>query len=227
MMGKTHAIGGVTALALYATASGNLAAVPAWAYGLAALSALVPDADNGGSAFIHAKLYLRPAEWLTYPVWARTHHRQRSHSLVGVATYVGLVWLYATLIALALSSATSQYHLPMAPILAAAGFGYASHLALDLLNMTGEQILWPLQVSFFVPPWHAHGFVPGRFHAGSGWEYWCVMAPMVLFLGWFMFSHPAALLDSVTKDHVLTDTISAALTLVGHVISLILAAVSK
>ena len=86
MIGPTHAIGGAAAYALYVGATGQADEAPIWAFGLAALAGLVPDADNGRGSLLN-RLPLRPIKWATLPLWYGASHRGRTHSIsASVAT---------------------------------------------------------------------------------------------------------------------------------------------
>jgi membrane-bound metal-dependent hydrolase YbcI (DUF457 family) len=109
-------------------------------------------------------------------------------------------------------------------VLVAALAGYASHLLLDMLNIPGILLFWPIPVRVYLPPWRAMGFVPGRFNAGSRWEYWIVWLPLALFMGWFLVEHfpdtVAATLGDPTLRSLAAGMIGLLRELVGLLIEL-------
>lgn len=169
MIGPTHAIGGAAAYALYVGATGQADEAPIWAFGLAALAGLVPDADNGRGSLLN-RLPLRPIKWATLPLWYGASHRGRTHSIIGVALF-GLIMLgWGTLLA-ALARANGGSFV-LEPWITASILGYASHLVIDILNIPGLLLLWPLPIRFYFPPWRWTGPLPGRIptsnSAGTG-----------------------------------------------------------
>jgi len=209
MMGKTHALGGVVALATYAHVTGEVASIPAWGYAIAAGSALIPDADNGRGSILN-RWYLYPLKILSLPLWGpgNPRHRGRTHSLLSAAAWVGLAWFWFSIINLLLGAADAGFELPFTGVVAAAGLGYISHLLLDMFNIEPLQLLWPLPLDVGFPPWRARGFIPGRFRAGASfWEGTMLWLPMLAFLGWFVVEYGPLVVAATTSDGTLRDLI--------------------
>lgn len=205
MMGPTHALGGVAALGALSMASGHVADVPAWAYLVAAGSALIPDADNDRGSLLN-RPYLLPLKAMTIPLWMGAAHRGRTHSIAGLFAYSAIVlgWGLLLNLLLAFLTGSAEASVPLAVWTAAAAAGYASHLFLDLFNIPGMLLLWPLEVRVFFPPWRAHGIVPGRFATATWWERLAVWTPMAVFCSWFFVANAAAIGAATTADGVLT-----------------------
>lgn len=169
MIGPTHAIGGAAAYALYVSATGRTDEAPIWAFGLAALSGLVPDADNGRGSLLN-RLPLRPIKWFTLPLWYGAAHRGRTHSLIGVAIFGLLMAGYGALLAAIARANGGAFDVN--PWLTAGVLGYASHLLIDMFNIPGLLLLWPLPLRIYFPPWRWTGPLPGRIptsnSAGTG-----------------------------------------------------------
>lgn len=165
MLGKTHvAMGVATALALTMphTVSGCLCAVAGGALGgwisdidvreagrahdvwqgavMATgigIAALAADAYRGGDAYAYVVDHLGlqtacavAALFVLCVVGARARHRGFTHSLVGLALF---------------SCAVAALCAPIAPAFAA---GFASHIALDLLNHQRVRVLYPFGKGF-------------------------------------------------------------------------------
>lgn len=184
MMGRTHALGGVAAFAAASLAmSPGDPFLPGFV--LAAASALVPDADNDRGSLMN-RPYLLPLKAATVPLWMGASHRGRTHSLLGTAVYVAMIVAWAFGIrAATLSLWSDAPEIPLVAIALAAGAGYLSHLLLDLFNLIGMSLLWPLPGKFVLPIWPAHGLIPGRFAAGSRWERWLAWPLLAAFVGWY------------------------------------------
>ena len=200
-MGPTHALGGAAALAGVAVISGHADLIAPWAYGLAAISALVPDADNGTGSLLNRSYFL-PVKMITMPLWFNAAHRGRTHSLIGTGIYLGLVIFWFGLLAIFAALVNTAFPLDWPLILGASLVGYASHIVLDMLNIPGVRLLWPLPISIFFPPWRAHGFIPGRFNANSLWAEIFVSIPLIMFLSWFTISHMPAIVTAIGNDHM-------------------------
>jgi membrane-bound metal-dependent hydrolase YbcI (DUF457 family) len=203
MMGPTHVLGGVTALALYSVATNQVDHVPAWAYGLAAVSALVPDADNGRGSILN-RPYLLPVKLLTYPIWmGQPAHRGRTHSILATIAYTALIVAYAIGL-----DRVAGIHTGLEIVATAAAVGYASHLALDIVNIPGVALLWPLPVKILFPPWRAKAFIPGRFETGTRWE-WATFMTLVAVCGWHLIEHAPAIAGATKEDTTIRDLLGA------------------
>ena len=174
MLGKTHvAVGVATALAVLhpASISGCMCAVAGGALGGwisdidvrdsgrahdvlqgavmavgASIVALGYDTYRGGSAFLYVMSHLGPqtvcavvALFVLCVVGARTAHRSFTHSIVGMVLFVIAV--------LALCA-------PLAPAFA---LGFASHIALDVLNYQRVRLFYP----------HGRGWALGICHSSG------------------------------------------------------------
>lgn len=203
MMGHTHAIGGATALAGYAFVTGDVSHVPVWAFGWAAISALVPDADNAAGTILN-RAYLLPMKVLTVPLWWGATHRGRTHSLLGLLAYVAIIVGWLALLGLAAQSLALSMKLNINTILIASAVGYTSHLILDLVNLPGEQLLWPIQYAIFFPPNRAHGFVPGRFAAQSMIGGLFVSGGLFVFLSWWSVQNLQVVMNATAADHTMS-----------------------
>jgi len=204
MMGPTHAIGGVAALAGVALVTGNIEHVPVWAYAVAAGSALIPDADNDRGSMLN-RPYLLPLKLMTTPLWMGAAHRGRTHSLFGWGIYGVMVMAWGLLFnyLFGLAGVPVADQLNLNAWTAAALCGYASHLFLDLFNIPGMLLLWPLPVRIYFPPWRAHGFIPGRFQTSTWWEHVLINLPITAFIGWFFFLHASAVAAATASDSVM------------------------
>lgn len=206
MMGKTHALGGATALAAVALVTGQAEHYPFWAYGAAAVAALIPDADNHEGSMLNRSTLL-PFKILTFPLWWGAPHRGRTHSLLGTIAFglIALGWL--TLLNLLLVANGAKVGVEQTILLPAVLAGYASHLALDLVNIPGMQLLWPIPVRIYFPPWRAHGlmflgrFATGTLHEASVW------VGLTLFGGWFTINQAPGILNASSSDSSLPQLI--------------------
>lgn len=212
-MGPTHALGGATALAALSTLTGHPDQAPVWAFGVAALAALVPDADNGRGSMLN-RIYFLPIKAATLPLWAGAAHRGRTHSLLGTAFFGLIVAFWIWLFNAASAAAGQPSDLPLTIILGAALVGYLSHLALDLMNVPGMLLLWPLPLRIFFPPWRQL-----RFPTASIRENFLVSLPMTAFAGWFAIQHGLDVLSTTRSEgsifRVLSSLVAMLLAL-GH-----------
>lgn len=205
MMGATHALGGAAALAGYTLITGQTDAVPIWGYAVAAGAALIPDADNHEGTILNRK-HLLPLKFATYPVWmGRPSHRGRTHSLFGIATFAAVVVAWVWLINLLVQLGNPETQLPLLIIATSAIVGYISHIVLDMLNIPGVMLFWPLPLKVFFPPWRAYGFIPGRFNADSRWSHTLVHLPMTAFMAWFMIDHAGQIGGATVNDSTIFD----------------------
>ncbi len=187
-MGRTHALGGVAALAATALVLPPDLAPAAWGFVLAAASALVPDADNDRGSLMN-RPYLMPLKIATLPLWWGAPHRGRTHSLLGLIAYTAMIVAWGFAIEAAIGKVLPDLGLPtLFSIGLAAGVGYASHLFLDSFNLLGQTLLWPYPAKITFPIWRAHGFIPGRFAAGSNWERYLTWPLLAAFTGWFVIN---------------------------------------
>jgi membrane-bound metal-dependent hydrolase YbcI (DUF457 family) len=230
MMGPTHALGGAAALAAYTVVTGD-ARVSLLAFGLATISALVPDSDLEASKINQFPLSI--AKWLSLPVWfnglrlhnshgqfnpkfGRPAHRTRTHSLLFLAVYVAIVafWLWLLqVLAIAVGHPLNAPESVYRALLFAAGIGYASHLALDLLNISpGVQLLWPLPLGFVFPP-------VGRFGAASTRSHLLVHLPLSAFLMWYAVSYWAVISAATRADPLASGLISVAFGVAGALVA--------
>lgn len=207
MRGVTHALGGAATLAAFTLATGE--AVPAWGYGLAALAALVPDADNGRGSILN-RPHLLPAKLMTVPVWYGASHRGRSHSLAGTAIFLAVLaaWAWAAGWAAAWAHVPNPFANPV-PLLVAGGLGYLSHIVLDLFNQKDEQLLWPLPGGFR-SPWGV---------SASGTADWLLHGALVVFLCWFGVSWAGAIAHASLADPATQRLPGFALALAGGAIT--------
>jgi membrane-bound metal-dependent hydrolase YbcI (DUF457 family) len=220
MMGYTHAIGGATALAGYAFVTGDVAHAPLWAFGWATLSALVPDADNAAGSILN-RIYLMPMKVLTVPLWAgrpglplpweEAHHRGRTHSLLGLLAYVAIIFGWLTLLTMAATNMNLSLQLNVTTIMIASAVGYASHLTLDLINLPGEQLLWPMQYAISFPPFRSHGHFPGRFAASSVIGGLIVTGALFGFLSWWAVQNARDIFAATAADHTVSQLLGFAL----------------
>lgn len=164
MQGKTHAVCG-SALAIAALAPQTSMAL-AGAFVGGALGALCPDVDcdsshayRGCMKFALMALIVFGAGYATDRVYGTTFLSTLMALEEGhwpMPRIIGLILLVAYLIAGALSAhrtvthslfgmavATAAVYLVAPGIWQSFALGYASHLALDLLNKQKEQLLWP------------------------------------------------------------------------------------
>lgn len=169
MQGKTHAVCG-SALAIAALAPQTSMAL-AGAFVGGALGALCPDVDcdsshayRGCMKFALMALIVFGAGYATDRVYGTTFLSTLMALEEGhwpVSRIIGLILLVGYLIAGALSAHRTLTHSlvgmavsALAVYLVAPGIwgafaiGYASHLALDLLNKQKEQLLWPFGDGF-------------------------------------------------------------------------------
>jgi membrane-bound metal-dependent hydrolase YbcI (DUF457 family) len=208
MMGPTHAIGGAAALAGYTIITGNQD-VPIFAFGLAAIAALVPDTDLDRSMIGQFPLIF--AKLMTYPLWMnpghtltadRKHlqHRGRTHSFAALAGFVALLWFWLWALGWL---ATSLGH-PMLgftdhnlkSLLLVGAIGYLSHLGLDLLNVNpGVQLLWPLPFRFGFPPYKRL-----RFKSESLQAEWLIYMPCGAFFVWYLVQYKEAIIAATHND---------------------------
>lgn len=184
MMGRTHALGGVAAFA-----ATSLVLTPheplVWGFVLASASALVPDADNDRGSLMN-RPYLLPLKLATFPLWYGAPHRGRTHSLVGTLFYAAIILGWSLALAALVGRLLPGAGWSQLQVVAAAGVGYLSHIVLDSFNLLGQTMLWPLtRATISAPLPQAHGFIPGRFRAGSRWERWGVWPLLAAFVGWY------------------------------------------
>lgn len=199
MMGKTHALGGATALAALALATGQADHYPFWAYGAAAIAGLIPDADNHEGSILN-RTTLLPFKILTVPLWWGAPHRGRTHSLLGVGAFGLIVFGWLTLLNMLLVANGMKMGVDPSVLLPAVLAGYASHLILDLVNIPGMQLLWPIPARIYFPPWRAHGLMfLGRFATGTMHEA-SVWVALVLFGGWFTVSQAPYIIGASSVD---------------------------
>jgi membrane-bound metal-dependent hydrolase YbcI (DUF457 family) len=230
MMGPTHALGGAAALAAYTVATGD-ERVSLLAFGLAALSALIPDSDLEASKINQFPLAI--AKWMVLPIWfnglrlhnshgqfnpkfGRPPHRGRTHSLPFLALYVAIVafWLWLLqVVAIAVGHPLYAPEVAYRALLFAAGIGYASHLVLDLLNISpGERLLWPLPLTFVFPP-------TGRFGANSTRAHLLIHLPLTAFLIWYAASYWGIISATTRADSLSSGLISVAIGVVSVLIA--------
>lgn len=207
MNGPTHVLGGVAAVAAFTLATGHPEAMPAWAFAVGAISALVPDADNHNGTMLN-RPHLLPAKLLTYPLWTRASHRGRTHSLVGIAAFAALVLALWSILGWA-THRVGDGSGDLAVLLTSAVAGYASHLILDLPNRKPLQLFWPLPGRYNFPPGRALHFL--RFDVGSMRSHYLVHLPLVIFLGWFAVSHGAGILQNTWADGRMIQELGAGL----------------
>ena len=200
MKGTTHALGGVAFMAAAALVTNNVGALPFWAYGLASVSALVPDTDQHQTLLNRS--YLLPVKILTLPMWSayggqwKIAHRGRTHSFVGLAMYLALVAFWFGLLAIVGDAMHRPLVLPWPIIYASAGIGYLSHLAIDLPNTKGVSLLYPLPKKVNFPPWSVL-----RFKTDSWRAELIVFVPMALWVMWFAVTYLPQISSATTKDH--------------------------
>ena len=206
MMGRTHALGGVAGLAAIAVVTGQTAHVPIWAYGWAALCAILPDADANDSAMVDQPRFL-PIKLLTMPLWiGHPSHRKRTHSLIGATLFALLVAGWLLLFNAGTAASGHPANLPLLLIVAAGTVGYLSHILLDIINLPGVWLFWPLPLWIMFPPWRAHKIgplpIPGRFAVQTGWEslLWIILS---LFCGWFFLEHAGLIFNATRVDGTL------------------------
>ena len=220
MMGPTHALGGAAALAAFTVVTGDVK-ISLLCFGVAAASALIPDTDLPRSALSHFPLNI--IKLLAYPIWmnpfpTRTNghaqhlaHRGRTHSIPFLVFYVALFYFYLWGLLQISVAVGHPIVLTMAAqrgLLLAAAIGYASHLALDLLNISpGEQLLWPLPLRFVFPPY-------GRFGADSFRANYVIHLPLTIFLFWYFFQYKEQLFAATHADPLLGGLIGLAVGLV-------------
>lgn len=188
MRGPTHALGGVAALAGYTLLTGE--PMPAWAYGLAGLSALVPDADNHGGTILN-RPHLTPIKVMTFPLWYKADHRGRTHSLVGTAMFAAILLFWVWLAGLAADWSGSVNPLTLDVVLIAGVLGYLSHLFLDLWNKKNQQILWPLPIAIQAPVFS---------FSASGFVDWALHLVLIGFVGWFMIDRAGEIAAATGSD---------------------------
>lgn len=199
MMGKTHILGGAVALAAVALATGETDHFPVWAYGAAGIAALIPDADNHDGSMLN-RTTLLPFKILTVPLWWGAPHRGRTHSIVGAVAFAGLMWLWLMGLNMALAAGGSLTGVAADIMLPALVAGYVSHLVLDLVNIPGMQLLWPIPARIYFPPWRAHGLmVFGRFATGTRHEATAWLA-LSAFAGWFLISQAGGIVEASAGD---------------------------
>jgi membrane-bound metal-dependent hydrolase YbcI (DUF457 family) len=211
MMGRTHALGGAAGLAAIAVVSGEVGTIPIWAYGWAAVCALLPDADANGSAMVDWMRFL-PLKILTVPLWIKSPvHRQRTHSLFGTAFFALIIAAWILLFNILTAGSGHPVNLPLVLIVGTGTAGYFSHVALDILNLPGVWLFWPVPVWIMFPPWRAHkvGFIPipGRFAVQTGWEglLWLIM---LVFCGWFFIQYASLIFSATRGDSTLNGLVS-------------------
>lgn len=119
---SSHAYKGVTKFALYVALIFGLCYALDYVYGTALLAALANFERGRWTAARIIGLALLIAYFIA---GALSAHRTLTHSLVGMAVATAAVYLVAP------------------GIWQSFALGYASHLALDLLNKQKEQLLWP------------------------------------------------------------------------------------
>lgn len=143
----THATGGVVAFAAATTALGVVDQVTLPALVVAGVSGLVADLDNHHGTVLRHRTWGKVIAFFLGPLAWGTVHRGRTHSLVGIGLFAGILLLYATLMTLALP----EMLFPIIYLLAAVT-GYASHLVLDALNREPVPLLWPQPFALNIPP---------------------------------------------------------------------------
>ena len=211
MMGPTHVLGGAAALAAYTVATGD-ERVSLLAFGVAAISALIPDTDLKTSKINQWPLCI--AKFMCFPIWMNPFgggkgltHRGRTHSLMFLALYVAIMAFWLWLLQVVAIEVGHPLHAPESAyraIMFAAGIGYASHLALDLLNISpGEQLLWPLPLTFVFPP-------VGRFGAASTRAHILVHLPLSAFLIWYAASYWGVITATTKADPLTSGLVSVA-----------------
>jgi len=207
-MGPTHAIGGAAALAGYTIITGDQH-VPIFAFGLAAVAALVPDTDLGRSMISQFPLIF--AKLMTYPLWMNPgnaltadhkhlQHRGRTHSFAALAGFVVLLWFWLwafSTLSHALGHPIIGFTDPyLKSMLLVGGIGYLSHLGLDLLNVNpGVQLLWPLPFRFGFPPYKRL-----RFRSESLQAEWLVYMPCGAFFVWYLVQYKDAIIAATHND---------------------------
>jgi len=224
MMGPTHALGGAAALAAFSVVTGD-ERVSLLCFGVATASALIPDTDLPTSALSHFPLNI--IKILAFPIWMNPFprrvnghtehlaHRGRTHSIPALAEYVVLLWFYLWALGqlsvavghpLVLSSAITR------ALLAAGGIGYASHIGLDLLNISpGVQLLWPLPLRFVFPPF-------GRFGADSMRAHYLIHIPLTIFLVWYGFQYGGLIWTATHADPLIGGLSGIAFGVIGALI---------
>ena len=186
MNGQTHLLGGLTAGLLVATLV-PVSQVP-WLLGAAALAGPLADIDHPGSMY---------GRWLPLPGVAKVYGHiepytggpfctsSGSFGHVGRRTPFGTLWhrgpthsLFVAMAASALAAVAfrGMHHGEAVAIGVLAG--YLSHLALDLLNVSGQQLLWPFSKRHIALRWP-------KMHVGSLGETFIamVLAAFALMLG--------------------------------------------
>lgn len=222
MTGPTHALGGVAAYCAVVTLTGSADHAPAWAFGVAALSGLIPDADNGRGSLLN-RWYFQPLRLATLPLWYRAAHRGRTHSLLGVGAFALIAAFWAAVIAALAASGGGAFD--ARPWMTAAVAGYASHLLIDLLNLPGVLLLWPLPLRFFFPPWRWHGILPGRIPASDTWqERIIVFGSMAAYTVAFFSAHGSQVAAATGADSGITGLARGIGGLIGDLFRLIASA---
>lgn len=222
MMGPTHALGGAAALAGYTLVTNQTDAIPLWSYGVAALGALVPDLDNTHGTILN-RTHFFPLKWGTYPLWGRNPiwgkpgHRGMTHSIFGVALFAVIMLAWWWIIGALVTNAGAEWTVPLEAFLAGAVVGYISHIVLDMLNLTGVELLWPLPFRFFFPPWRVL-----RFGANSLRSEILVHIPMTLFMGWFLIENFGDVLHASATDDTFPGLLRATGQLISGLLSMLL-----
>jgi inner membrane protein len=149
------------------------------------IGALIPDMDGGGNRLWH----LLPAGEKTGRVLRRVFYRHRTitHSLAGVfLIYKFFSWL--------LPKFLNSGFLNTDIILAALMIGYLSHLVADGFTEEGIPLLWPLKISFGLPPIRSW-----RMKTGKWFENLVVYPAIWVYLIWFINMNQDNLISILRK----------------------------
>jgi len=179
----------VTVAAFYPPVSLNLATLAVSIIG-ADIGALIPDMDGAGNRLWD----LLPAGHSVGKILRRVFykHRTLTHSLIGVyGIYKLLEWVLVKL----LNPAFLDERIVLASIM----IGYLSHLLADSLTEEGVPLLFPINISFGIPPIR-------RFRIKTGkWFENIVVYPVVwIYLIWFINANQSDLIkvvEAISKPH--------------------------
>lgn len=132
MLGRTHAIAGLTAGLAASAATGSVEHTPIFAYAVAAFAALLPDLDQHKSVASRYRIN-KPAHVLL----RHFRHRRFTHSFLGLTLFSLIVLILTSLLDGQLPGGLSPAFGEMALI------GYASHIVADMFNKQGVHLFYP------------------------------------------------------------------------------------